>query len=452
MKAEAGKNSKHWGFRLRRPGEKARFITLRGCPVEGNPPTRRGVEGDAAYERSRNRAQRVVDEYETRLGREQDAAELLRELYRVERGTPPPRIKIEELAEKYLSLERAAPLSPRYAEQVRSNLGKFSLFIQKHHPAATHLGKIDRATIREFLRAVEAEGVSEKTWNDWLVLLGAVFRRLAPYASLPENPCAGIPRKQEATVHRAPFSVTELEKILACCKEDDDVGPLFVTLLCTALRIGRATRLAWDRVDLKRGVLAISDPGKKGAPVTIPIFPALKEVLLRCGPQPKGYVFPKLAAEYATNPDSVRARIKKLLVRSGFAETDLQVAHPSGKRRASVRGAHSCRVTWITLALMGGVPIEVVKKVTGHKITETVLTHYLQADGTAIRHTLAGRLPQLLVGEATPSEHLTVRAILGRLGSICLHLESGRAAPALTEIKHLIADLQSCSSDRGIAA
>jgi hypothetical protein len=39
-------------------------------------------------------------------------------------------------------------------------------------------------------------------------------------------------------------------------------------------------------------------------------------------------------------------------------------------RRASVRDFHSLRVTWITLALTAGVPLELVQRVTGHKTTD----------------------------------------------------------------------------------
>ena len=35
-------------------------------------------------------------------------------------------------------------------------------------------------------------------------------------------------------------------------------------------------------------------------------------------------------------------------------------------RRGSVRGWHSFRVTWITLALSAGVPMEIVRRVSGH--------------------------------------------------------------------------------------
>ena len=49
-------------------------------------------------------------------------------------------------------------------------------------------------------------------------------------------------------------------------------------------------------------------------------------------------------------------------------------------RRGSVRGFHSFWVTWITLALAAGVPLELVQRVTGHKTVEVVTTHYFHPD------------------------------------------------------------------------
>jgi integrase len=53
----------------------------------------------------------------------------------------------------------------------------------------------------------------------------------------------------------------------------------------------------------------------------------------------------------------------------------------NGKRRASVHDFHSFRVTWITLALAAGVPLELVQRVTGHRTVEVVMKHYFPAVG-----------------------------------------------------------------------
>jgi integrase len=76
-----------------------------------------------------------------------------------------------------------------------------------------------------------------------------------------------------------------------------------------------------------------------------------------------------------------------------------------GARRASVRDFHSLRVTWVTLALTAGVPLELVQKVTGHKTTDIVLKHYFQPGREAFRQALQKAMPALLTqGQRTEVE------------------------------------------------
>lgn len=65
-------------------------------------------------------------------------------------------------------------------------------------------------------------------------------------------------------------------------------------------------------------------------------------------------------------------------------------------RRASVRDFHSLRVTWVTLALTAGVPLELVQRVTGHKTTDVVLKHYFRPGQEDFRLALEGAMPKLL--------------------------------------------------------
>ena len=74
----------------------------------------------------------------------------------------------------------------------------------------------------------------------------------------------------------------------------------------------------------------------------------------------------------------------------------LRVERANGLRRASVRDFHSLRVTWVTLALTAGVPLELVQRVTGHKTTDVVLKHYFRPGQEDFRLALEGAMPKLL--------------------------------------------------------
>jgi integrase len=76
-----------------------------------------------------------------------------------------------------------------------------------------------------------------------------------------------------------------------------------------------------------------------------------------------------------------------------------------GLHRASLRGFHSFRTTWVTLALTAGIPMDLVRKVTGHRTTEVVLQHYFQPGREQFRKVLQSKMPALLSnGAKTPQE------------------------------------------------
>jgi integrase len=86
---------------------------------------------------------------------------------------------------------------------------------------------------------------------------------------------------------------------------------------------------------------------------------------------------------------------------------EIHVTRKEGLRRASVRDFHSFRVTWVTLALTAGVPLELVQKVTGHKTAEIVLKHYFQPGREAFRQALQIAMPKLLTnGQKLPKEEM----------------------------------------------
>jgi integrase len=66
----------------------------------------------------------------------------------------------------------------------------------------------------------------------------------------------------------------------------------------------------------------------------------------------------------------------------------LSAEREGGARSASIRDFQSFRVTWVTLALTAGVPLELVQKVTGHRTAEIVLKHYFQPGREDFRRAL----------------------------------------------------------------
>ena len=68
-----------------------------------------------------------------------------------------------------------------------------------------------------------------------------------------------------------------------------------------------------------------------------------------------------------------------------------------GFYRASVRDFHSLRTTFVTLAINGGIPIDKLRVLTGHRTVDMVLRHYYKPRGADLAADLAKALPKVIV-------------------------------------------------------
>jgi hypothetical protein len=73
----------------------------------------------------------------------------------------------------------------------------------------------------------------------------------------------------------------------------------------------------------------------------------------------------------------------------------LQAERETGQRKVSIRDFHSFRVTWITLALAAGVPLELVQRVTGHRTVEVMMKHYFRPGREDFKAVLMKSMPKI---------------------------------------------------------
>ena len=152
------------------------------------------------------------------------------------------------------------------------------------------------------------------------------------------------------------------------------------------------------------------------------VFHCLQEMERRCG------------------VNVLRSRKKRAAKRLG----DLGGARKIGLRRGSVRDFHSFRVTWITLALAAGVPMELVTRVTGHQSVDVVLKHYFRPGREDFRQAIESAMPKLLMESSEPEREKKepgelLEEALKRLGS--LPAPTGKAGTAWKQEQARIAAL-----------
>jgi len=413
-----------------------------GVKVKGTPPPSLSLkdEGDMDFERSRAVARErlggVIEEARSKQG----TVRLVEKLYEIKVGEPIKTVLLENLPEEWAKIPRKRKLDERYSSQCQSTLKRFAEFAHSENAKVTEVAHVTRSIAQSFLDAESKRGVTAKTWNDTLKLLRATFKHLLPVGAI--NPFSNMPTKEIETIFRKPYSPEELAAIVESARSDEFMRPIVVTGICTAMRRGDCCLLEWTKVDLPSRFISVKT-GKTGQWTSIPIFPLLyEELALRAKERKRDdkYVFPEQAIKYLENPDYITDKVKKILLAAGFQDDEeseitdetatknkldstiqnasrngevvvsrgaLHVARKEGLRRASIRDFHSFRVTWVTLALTAGVPLELVQKVTGHKTTEVVLKHYFQPGREAFRQALHAAMPKFLTnGQESPKEQM----------------------------------------------
>ena len=397
-----------------------------GVPIRGKIPDKLSDFGDDAFERSRLMAQNAMDKFMATLTKRTSEEELIQKVHEIRTGERIKSLPVGDMFQKWKELPRRRQPSSRYLVVVSAYFRRLCAFLGQNYPNVKSAHEVLHGMARDYMASETNRGISPKTYNNELIFLRSCFEALHTEAGLVKNPFEGIPTKEENTVYRKPFSADELKAIIEAAKTDSFIYPIIITGMCTAMRRGDCCQLTWNSVDLQRRFISVKT-SKTGETVQIPIFPLLEEVLTNTERGSSEYVFPKQAKTYLVNPDGITARVKRVLKKAGFGDVEddedgqtrgeLHQERKKGLRRASIRDFHSFRVTWVTLALTAGIPIELVQRVTGHRTAQIVEKHYFQPGAEDFRKALTGKLPAIMAGGATKPT-LTREELRARLESM----------------------------------
>ena len=401
-KKDGSLSSKWWYGRFTVNG-KSKCVNL-GVKVAGTVPRTMKNTGDAAFERSRMRAQLKLEELKKEAVSHKTAEHHLKELYEIKAGGGIDQVALTEMEERWELLPAKRKRSDQQTAVQKANLRRFREFMEMSFPHVQYLSQVTRKMALDWVKHLREIPYSGASHNIKLSVVRGLFEQLGPEAGILSNPFAGIPYQPLNTVHRKPFTEAELAGILE--HADEIIRPVIMTGMCTAMRRGDCCLLKWESVDLDNNFINVKT-SKTGEFAEIPLFPLLREELER-HPRTGEYVFPKAAAIYLKDDDRITALFKQALKDAGIEGTHVKRSYT--KRMASVKDFHSLRTTWITMALTAGVPMELVRRVTGHSTVNIVLKHYFRPGREDFREALESALPQTLTGRTqkriSPAEQL----------------------------------------------
>jgi integrase len=365
-------SSKWWYARPVIRGKRI-FVNL-GVEVRGRRPASLRELGDRDFEESRRAAQAV---YTSRYGgniSHNEAAEYHRKMYLLLTGVDLVRrdvVLLKDMADAWENRLSRRSRNPRYLSRARLAISEFVEYARGQHVSA--MAGVTRELAAGWVRHLEDSGLSSGTVESKVVVVRSAFTLLADVGGCPVNPFLKVEIVRGDVVHRRPLSDRELADLVSAA---DAVvrGPL-ITGMATAMRRADCCLLRWEDVDLQAGFIRVKT-AKTGAVVEIPILPVLdRELRAMPADGRAGYVWPAAAEMMQKNPTGITWRVKQAFGAAKIART---VERSRGVRAASVADFHSLRTTWITLALTAGVPIELVRRVTGHAGVDVVLKHYFR--------------------------------------------------------------------------
>ena len=343
------------------------------------------------------------------------------------------REKAEKFLERFLSPlglgSRRLPLADVWLEYVKSpdrrDLAQstlnakrlvwmeFARWMEHHHLEIGNLAEVTHEAIAEYLACIRAE-VCASTYNARICVLREIFHVLASKAGLVEDPWEGVRLHADDCHSRRELTLDEIERLMkAATKAGEEWKRLFTIGVYTGLRLGDCCCLAWNSVNLERGVIQLIPTKTRkhahGQPVTIPIHPQLKaelstpisESTSTCSTRLSSpFVNPILADYYKNNKWRISHGLE-LIFKAAHIETSVKI---EGRRTRTPEATfHSLRHTFVSLAANAGVPLPVVQSIVGHSST-AMTRHYYHENEDVLRQAVAA-IPAIGAGAvAEPAE------------------------------------------------
>jgi integrase len=323
---------------------------------------------------------------------------------------PPPRLA--RIWDLFLESPSRPDSGPATLRRYEGEWDRFARWLAAKHPETEHLNQVTPAMAADYARDLNAAKLSASSYNQHRNLLRMVWRVLADECRLTVNPWDRITHRKLNSLANRKRSLTpaQFEALLNATETEPDLHDLFVLLAWTGLRRVDAVLMKWGAVDFARRVISLAPvktARRQGKVVHIPIFPAALEVLNRRQEgkpvNPKGLVFPDMAADYERDATVLTKHVRQAFERAGIETTEDRADR---QRNSAVYGCHSLRHFFVSAATAAGMPDAMIKSITGHA-TDGMLEHYqhlgadlaagladrIQSNGNAAKLPAAGLLP-----------------------------------------------------------
>ena len=269
----------------------------------------------------------------------------------------------------------------------------FVFFMRRMNPDVTVMQKVTISHAEQYIGLIREHGLfrhyfnheqlgklSSHTLNEIHATCTQVFELMKNETGMKENPFKSIPKLLAESDSHEPYTFEELKLIFD--HADQWLHPIFMIGLFSGMRLGDICTLKKSDVIFSRHFI-IRAQRKTGGQASIPMHEILERYLRAVydrSPDPV-YMLPEHAKQYLKNNSTISNQVRR------FLETDLGIVSkkriPGRKQSVNVKGIHSLRHTFCTIAGVVGIPEPVLRSIVGHmtpEMTRLYTRHIEEAD------------------------------------------------------------------------
>lgn len=277
----------------------------------------------------------------------------------------------------------------------QSRLSKFLEWLKAKHPHIIDLAQVTEDISKEYASYLWELKVAAKTFNDYMIQLGIIFRYTIGEEAAEIWAEKHITRHTPQYHSRKELDQAELKKVFDVFKDTkyqledkSEIEILFYLGAYTGLRLKDCALLKWIHVNFDRNIISVipyKTLSKTQQRVNIPLHSELKEKLINAQSWQKDkneYVLPLTAERYKKNKWSISQSCGRVFKKAGF-----EVQGTSEVQRqndANDYGFSSFRHSFVSFCANAGVPLPVVQSIVGHSST-AITRFYIHIGEKAVK-------------------------------------------------------------------
>jgi integrase len=218
--------------------------------------------------------------------------------------------------------------------------------------------------------ALTLAGKRATTIRQYVKIIGAMFEAARRQGMIQSNPMRSVEMDDAEQESREPFTMEEFRALLSQAEGDWKTAILLGGF--TAMRIGDATSITWESIDLAEGVIKFIPQKlrRKGREVVLPIHPILQKHLMSiAGDDPRAPLCPALAGRSSGGKTGLSRQFIAIMKAAGIdnqARTTARKDKDNKARTQSAKSFHSLRHFFNTQLLASGVDEKIRMALSGH--------------------------------------------------------------------------------------